>query len=148
MTQREADLLAFLDGVKRMCPISLPSLIRDRGRLFAGAALPADVRRGAKGECFMNAFLLAHRRNDLIYVEGYAHFYFPTLHAWCVTREGVVIDPTWDNPEDCAYYGIPLKREFATKATLRNKVYGVLSDMPTAHRIYKTKPERYLAAVC
>lgn len=91
---------------------SLPGLLLERGRFFTPAELPANVRRLPARQCYANAFLLATRRAELVYAEGYAlHAYDDTLlhfqHAWCVAPDGSVVDPTWETPGD-AYLGLPL----------------------------------------
>lgn len=68
-----------------------------------------------KGGCFNNAWLLAQKNPTLTYVEGFA---VPSdkdechHHAWCVTRKGRVIDPSWRNPKGCTYVGIGFKTRY------------------------------------
>jgi len=141
---REQGLREFLEWTAKVMPVGLLALIHERGRSFTSAALPADVERGEAKQCFRNAFQLAMSRDDLIYVEGYASSIIPVLHAWCVTTRGVVVDPTWKDAEECAYYGIPLRRDFAQRLTFRNQFYGLLADPKTAHVIHRTDPRKYL----
>jgi hypothetical protein len=63
-------------------------------------------RRKAK-QCFLNAARF-ESQYGLTYVEGFAHSIIPVHHAWCVTADGRVVDPTWhDADETTSYLGIP-----------------------------------------
>jgi len=77
------------------------------GREWTYASLPADIARGPERHCFENALRLALARPELAYVEGREAL---SGHAYCVTAEGVVVDPTW--PADLAplarYFGVAL----------------------------------------
>lgn len=80
-----------------------------------------------KKECFRNAFELALMNDNLVYCEGYAVDILPLHHAWCVEKDtGKVVDPTWNNPESCIYFGVPFKLEFARHTVVSNEIYGVL----------------------
>jgi hypothetical protein len=70
--------------------------------------LPTGVEYGTAKECFANAFrLVAYAQEErFLYCEGYA--YTPGLiaceHAWVITQEGKVVDPTWrDGGNECAF---------------------------------------------
>jgi hypothetical protein len=105
---------------------------------------PAITFAGPFGEpqmCYANA---AHRVFDdpsLTYVEGKVAVYgVPIDHAWCVTKDGVVIETTLgpakkDNTFDRigGYYGVPFLTEYLRRAVLRNNVYGLL-DVMTARK--------------
>lgn len=92
---------------------SLEELLLEHGRLFVPAPLGNGYRRLPERQCYANAFLMASVREELTYVEGYAVCDFgdgdwlPLQHAWCVTADGTVVDPTWPTP-GVAYLGIPL----------------------------------------
>lgn len=84
---------------------------------------------GKLGECYMNATHLAWR-SDLIYVEGIATSCgVPLEHAWCVDREGRVVDPTWTDVEEREYVGVPVEQEYLFSLLEERKVYGVMSLM-------------------
>lgn len=109
----------------------LHAYILHRGVLFEAAALPADVAKGTKRECYRNAGELALAEPEkYAYVEGYAHSVLAVSHAWCVTRDGQVVDPTWDDAKQCAYVGIPMATEFLSMQVLKSKVWGVFGEMP------------------
>ena len=146
MSEKIEALLQYMDAIKEIAPISLPGLIRDKGQLFRAAKLPKSVRKMASGECFRNSFHLMLENPGLIYVEGYGNSIIPTLHAWCIDVNGNVVDATWEGPEQCAYYGIPFRREFVIEETIKLKVYGLLSDYKVAYRISQMKQVDYLAS--
>lgn len=68
----------------------------------------------APQHCFDNAYRLARRRKTLRYVEGYAMSVIPMYHAWCITADNVVVDPTWEltasivRPSCDDYFGVPI----------------------------------------
>ena len=74
----------------------------------------------------MNAYQLAMDRSDLVYVEGYAAGVIPVQHAWCVTTDGKVVDPTWK--DGSAYIGVPLNGDYVRKYALKTGHYGILCD--------------------
>ena len=93
--------------------------IAKEGIAFRPAPLPKDIEIGESQGCFWNAWELAVERSDeLSYVEGYAAHselaesavFHPTHHAWCVTRDGIVVDPTQDGRGELwvgnAYLGV------------------------------------------
>lgn len=83
-------------------------------------------RKGTIKQCFMNAFRLATEEpHKYTYVEGYAANIIPVHHAWCVNRDGHVIDPTWKDGGK-AYYGIPFNVEYVWKMAGRRRIYGIL----------------------
>lgn len=143
----EKSLLAYLDGVAKVMGDrpSLPGFVKARGRLFKPAPLPASIRRKKAKECFANALTLCAALPGLTYVEGYAVSVIPTLHAWCVTADGTVVDPTWDDPERCAYYGIPFDDKFAMHTIVEQGVYGMLGEPATVRKLLDLPPEAYLA---
>lgn len=85
------------------------------GRAYEWAPLPEGFEYGEAKQCYANAANLVLLRDfpgasfydgvDLTYVEGYAmsaNLGIAVEHAWVVTPDGAVIDPTWrdaDNDE-------------------------------------------------
>lgn len=103
--QLKRDDAAFRElGMKR----TLYGFVLENGREYEAAPLPPDIPKMQKKECFNNALSIADD-DELVYTEGYG--LRPSLglliyHAWCVTPDGKVVDPTWDDPETCQYFGI------------------------------------------
>jgi len=89
------------------------------GRAFIAAALPKDIRKTPNGHSFDNSLRLATRRHPaLTYAEGKASSAIEGSlieHAWCVTPDGVVVDPTLEHPEQHEYFGVA----FSPAALLR-----------------------------
>lgn len=101
------------------------------GQSFKAAPKPADVKKMPLGECYVNATKLVLQRDDLDYAEGWAHpdgIPFPILHAWAVTKDGTVVDPTLNHPEKSQYFGIRYARDKYLKSVFRNGYYGVLGS--------------------
>lgn len=89
----------------------------------------ASYKPGVPRHCFYNALSLAARNNRhckpnskkmLYYCEGYAmqsDLLLPIHHAWCLRRDGLLVDTTWKNmaytqPDRLiAYVGIVFKQE-------------------------------------
>lgn len=51
-------------------------------------------------------------------------------HAWAVDEEGNVVDPTLEDPEMCAYFGVKIETSVLWTELLRLGFYGIL-DTPT-----------------
>lgn len=112
---------------------SISDFIYRNGRTFDPAKTGKRWRgSGLPNQCFRNAFFLARRRPELIYVEGYyiAGVPIPLPHAWCLMRDGTVIEPTLPEATACHdYFGVPIQTAFVAKIVREAKQYGVL-DLP------------------
>lgn len=99
------------------------------GKPFVGTAFSG--RRGTIKECYCNALEYADKDRSLLYVEGYAirkNLGLLIQHAWAAKPDSdLVIDPTWDDPADCAYFGVTFTREAAWREALKSGVYGLLA---------------------
>ena len=124
--QQEADMWRQMQA-----PALLQTFILNLGQEYKAA--PFSGTRMTPKECFSNAAQLSTRRHkELTYVEGYGwRNSLPLLihHAWCVTADGTVVDPTWSEPEECQYFGIPFTQEKLWEELTRLKFYG-LFDTP------------------
>lgn len=108
---------------------SCEELVLHEGKHFAGTPLPKQFKHGKMKLCYMNSFYLAEKEsNKLIYCEGIATGIIPVVHAWCITHDGIVVDPTWRDSEKCDYWGIPFRMEFVIYTMLKTKVFGVLDN--------------------
>lgn len=125
---------------------TIEAFVLEHGRQWQAAKRPAGQRKRRSQMCFMNATHLMHEDDSLTYVEGYAARFFPTLHAWCVTPDGVVVDLTWPDPQNSYYFGVPFKRSFVNATNLRRRYYGLLDDpqqgWPLMRGVYE--PDEFL----
>lgn len=113
---------------KQVRGVSMYRFILDNGYDFKPAALPSDIERMKKKECFMNATHLMLVDSSLIYCEGFALNIIPVHHGWCVTQDGEIVDPTWDNPENCTYFGVPFQYDFVMESLDKSQAYGILDN--------------------
>jgi hypothetical protein len=85
------------------------------GENYVPSPLPEDITPGKPKCCFANAFRLAREAPERFrYIEGYATLdtgpNMPARHAWCIDKDGRVVDPTWVQiaGEPLAYRGVAL----------------------------------------
>lgn len=115
-----------------------------------GNLLPQGVERGPKGYCYFNAAELTRRDPcNFIYCEGYADGgAFPLLHAWCITRQGLVVDPTWETGTD--YFGVAFRAIYLRrrlKIQERDFNYGLLQMHQYKYPVLRAKPSAWRHAV-
>lgn len=104
---------------------TLDRFVSRNGRFFTPA--PFTGERMAKKNCFQNAVMLGqiNAGKGYRYCEGIAFSIIPTLHAWCADAEGRVVDPTWDEPENCEYFGLSFDPFDAFEIMKGTGVYGL-----------------------
>jgi len=139
-------LMEYLKGVSGMFPkregfeySSMEEFILKNGKFYEPKELPKDIPEGKVKDCFMNAWHLAIDRPDLTYVEGYASSIIPVLHAWCVDKQGNVIDPTWGTGK--AYYGVLFTKDYIMKTAMRRKIFGIIDNYQEGYPLLKEKPK-------
>ncbi len=161
------ELSSFVDQVASMqgehSDLKFPgdyALVREYGKVYtppesivSNELLMTEhgVDPGDLKDCFMNAArAVVFDSTGLTYVEGFAisgrSLRLPVHHAWLVTDDGQVIDPTWgqheamiaveyrggdlDEPTDTTpgvlYYGIPFTQKALQTSMLENEIWGML----------------------
>lgn len=103
--------------------------VLENGRMMKSAPLHPGTPRGVMKMCYSNS--LDRSINDgLPYVEGYAYRpgLIPLPHAWNLNPDGTVSDCTWDDPEECEYFGVGISLEYALFMAVRTGTYGVLDN--------------------
>jgi len=120
---------------------SMEELVLREGREFKNQPLPPYYAQMEKKMCFRNAMNLALREPALTYVEGYGLSIIPVHHAWCVDRDGMIVDPTWDYEPDREYFGIPFDLKFVTDLVNSKETYGVIDDWTNNWPLLRGIPE-------
>ena len=89
--------------------------------------------------CFKNATDLVLNDGSLIYCEGYSIGIIPVVHAWCITKTGEVIDPTWQRADKTGkqYFGIAFKRNWLMHSLLKYQYYGLIDQWHSGYPILK-----------
>lgn len=127
----------FLEGVKRLIESNpkkngwkyscIEDFVLRNGQSFSKSLL--KIKRGRMKACFRNAFRLAdNSSNEFLYVEGYATSMidFPVLHAWCLDKDGKVVDPTWKDGKE--YFGVPFNLDYVRRTIFKRKRFGVIDN--------------------
>jgi hypothetical protein len=119
LKQIEAFRLAGFTG------ITIDPYVIEHGRPFTGIKRPKGYRQRAEKWCFHNAAMLALEGRGT-YVEGYAiplGDKFLCHHAWITTGDGCAVDVTWHNPEQAAYFGVPIPSTVLAKRFLAKLLF-------------------------
>jgi hypothetical protein len=123
-------------------PEGVLALVLEHGLPFrpvAWSTWSEPYERGLEGECTRNAWRLVEGTESRLprvwYCEGYGwqgdYALLPIAHAWAVTEDGRVIDPTWrEHPtyplEQWEYLGVPLAAEFVRRKHGETGRYSIL----------------------
>lgn len=127
-TQNEsAALLRFLRHVDGLVAGSTPAdtahtstwgLVLKHGWVFTSE--PDASLHMTPTQCFRNSRIVAARRRNHVYVEGYATSVIPGIHhAWVARHDGTIIDPTWSTGD--AYIGVPFEPRWARAQMLETR---------------------------
>lgn len=111
--------------------------ILDHGRYWPFLPLPKSIKPGPERECYRNAALLALGDPRFTYVEGYAAYTVPLLHAWCVDDAGNVLDVTWRSREGTPeYFGVPFRRSYLEKRRRGDALIDCAPEFELLHGLY------------
>lgn len=133
--EAEDDLINYVTALARF---SAPAafILKHGDIMDRVSARPRNFKRGALGDCYMNAGRIAWDNPDLRYVEGYAvpgTVAFPMMHAWLIDPDGRVIDPTWEN--GAAYFGVVIPNEAYSECLMRLGYWGVFDNLWMAPKL-------------
>lgn len=126
----------FLESMAQLNHVPSIFLLK-LGRDWVAQPLPDDVPPGPIRQCYENAGALALERPELTYVEGYAYppGLIPVHHAWCVDRQGRVIDNTLASAAHSEYFGVPVSRDHLYETVGQRKHWGILVEHMTARHL-------------
>ena len=125
------------------------SFCMSHGVLKTSSPLPKSINRGTTKLCFQNAGMLALAQPEkLTYCEGWAqmpaHRGLTTYHAWCLDRNGNVVDPTWTHSRGHEYLGVPIKISALRKQILATKEWGFFPHGVYLPKEYSENPEAFI----
>jgi GNAT superfamily N-acetyltransferase len=148
--------LEAIKGIRGELPkhikYSLESFILEFGKHYYTDKNSFKGKRGVQKQCYMNAYKLMMDNPNLTYVEGHVDIGPMSVeHAWCVTKAGIVIDPTLPPPVETqtvrpqGYFGVPFSSEYVMETASKTGVYGILSYTNRNLFSGKIEPEDFLA---
>lgn len=127
--------------------------IHFKGKHYYGAGLPAEIPRGAVGNCFDHCLAVATMFPEYQYVEGLAFINKKWIyHAW-LAKDGInAFDPTWKAVDNLTgkevalsmvhYIGVKLDKKLVMDFVLKTGYKAVLKnyyrDKELAEKIYET----------
>lgn len=148
--------LEAIKGIRGELPkhikYSLESFILEFGKHYYTDKNSFKGKRGVQKQCYMNAYKLMMDNPNLTYVEGHVDIGPMSVeHAWCVTKAGIVIDPTLPPPVETqtvrpqGYFGVPFSSEYVMETASKTGVYGILSYTNRNLFSGKIEPEDFLS---
>jgi hypothetical protein len=128
--------------------------LKEYGRIFIPALLPADIPRGNTGDCFDHCLLIAAKcdydgNKKYRYVEGMARDPLTgdwILHAWLTDAHGVnAYDPTWkahdnagaERPVPTDYRGVAMATQLVVRFVTETEYKSVFANYSKAPRLAK-----------
>ena len=138
--------------------VTMRPLLDAHGKEFRshGVEFEYSTPHALPGRCFHNAMQLA-QQHELTYCEGLmvmcSHDYGLNFmaHAWCITEDGRVMDPTCHQVQyqnHLSYTGIAFKLSYALAWHSKYGFHGMLDGHPTLGSsvgVYSDPPEMWLA---
>ena len=116
---------------------SIEHFILEEGEQFESPQKSMPLRwRGEPKMCYSNSLdlvlgypLACPLAEGAVYCEGYAYpeGLIPMAHAWLESKDGDILETTWDTPA-AEYYGVRFDLEFVKETVLRKGEYGVIDD--------------------
>ena len=67
-----------------------------------------------------------------------------TYHAWCLDRQGNVVDPTWEHRKGSEYLGIPIKTSALQVQILATQHWGFFIHNTFLPKGFSTNPEAFI----
>lgn len=115
----------------------MAEILRQHGQAFQKNGFDYDSYPfGGSGACYDAAAQIANAFPDTIYCEGIILAYkdeIPMPHAWCVTKDGKLIDPAGHRSQNSpmiGYFGIKFKTEYVNQWYEKYGFYGMLDGHP------------------
>lgn len=122
-------------------------LLNEHGKTFPhDASSYTKEKRGPQHMCYMNAGRLAIDKSQYTYCEGYVSIHgVPIEHAWCIDRQGRVVDVTITDGDGIGeYFGIAISTTYLQRTILKTRMWGILDPM-TNKGILSDDPKDILA---
>ena len=131
----EKHLVVVAEMLRKCTPVhqefmSIQEFVLKHGKHYPARKTVENVPSSTPKECFKNALELAWSSIEYTYCEGFISVHgVPIQHAWCVNKNGLVVDPTIQTPKsDYEYFGVCFNTEFVTKSVLKRKRYGIIDN--------------------
>lgn len=105
---------------------SVPEFLLQYGRKYEKDKNTYKGKRGPKHKCFYSSAILAMASDNFTYVEGYVEVVgIPIHHAWVISAEGIVIDPTLRPPlvHIGEYFGVLFKTEYVWNRAIKTQYW-------------------------
>lgn len=114
------------------------------GTLKKGIKRPKKYRKMPFKRCYGNSMDLASMYAGLTYTEGFALGHsIPVEHAWVQNQKGEVIDATWEDAQDCWFFGVELPLYDVVKWCMSNEQDGIFGSL----WLNKVKSDQIIAAI-